>query len=80
MTLNQYRAVLIDCLVTLRHARVFCDSREKMHPTGLELYDQLVKDVERALRSPDPELPSDEKDCACPGGQAEHLKECVYCR
>jgi hypothetical protein len=23
---------------------------------------------------------SDEKDCACPGGQAEHLNSCVYCR
>lgn len=22
----------------------------------------------------------DEKDCACPGGQAEHLNSCVYCR
>ncbi len=54
---NQYRAILIECLVTLRHARVFCDSREKMHPTGLELYDQLVKDVEFALKSPDPEAP-----------------------
>lgn len=21
---------------------------------------------------------SDEKDCACPGGAAQHLKECVY--
>jgi hypothetical protein len=56
MTLNQYRAVLIECLVTLRHARVFAASREKMHPTGLELYDQLVIDVENALKSPDPEL------------------------
>lgn len=23
---------------------------------------------------------SDEKDCACPGGLAEHLKDCVYCK
>lgn len=60
MTLNQYRTVLIECLVTLRHAGVFVRSREKMHPTGLELYDQLIKDVEFALKSPDPELPAEQ--------------------
>lgn len=58
MTAKKYRELLLECLVTLRHASVFVRTREKMHPTGLELYDQLVKDVEGALKSPGPELPA----------------------
>lgn len=57
MTAQKYREVLLECLVTLRHASVFVRTRERMHPTGLELYDQLIKDVENALKSPGPELP-----------------------
>jgi hypothetical protein len=30
-------------LTTLKHARVFITSREKMHPTGVELYDELIE-------------------------------------
>lgn len=33
---------LEDALVTLRHARVFVTSREKMHPDGVKLYDELI--------------------------------------
>lgn len=58
MTAAKYREILLECLVTLRHASVFVRTREKMHPTGLELYDQLVKDVEGALKAPGPELPA----------------------
>lgn len=57
MNTRQHLDILHESLVTLRHARVFITSREKMHPTGVELYDQLVKDIEAALKSPGPELP-----------------------
>lgn len=59
MTAQKYREILLECLVTLRHASVFVRTKERMHPTGLELYDQLVKDVENALKAPSPELPAD---------------------
>lgn len=62
MTAQKYREILLECLVTLRHASTFVRTREKMHPTGLELYDQLVKDVESALKAPGPELPADQLD------------------
>jgi hypothetical protein len=55
---RQDRDILLECLVTLRHAAVFVRTRQKMHPTGVELYDQLVKDVERTLASPPAELPA----------------------
>lgn len=57
MTAQKYREILLECLVTLRHASVFVRTRERMHPTGLELYDQLVKEIEDALKAPGPELP-----------------------
>jgi hypothetical protein len=41
--------LLADALVTLRHARIFITTREKMHPTGIELYDELIKNLEREL-------------------------------
>lgn len=59
MNVRQYRDLMLESLVTLRHARVFTVSRQKMHPTGVELYDQLVKDLESALKAPEPELPFD---------------------
>ena len=57
MKAERYRDLLLECLVTLRHASLFVRTRERMHPTGLELYDQLIKDVEEALKAPLPELP-----------------------
>lgn len=57
MNTRQHLDLLHESLVTLRHARVFITSYEKMHPTGIELYDQLVTDIEFALKSPGPELP-----------------------
>lgn len=44
-----YRQLLAETLTTMRHARVFITSREKMHPTGVELWDELVGKIERAL-------------------------------
>lgn len=37
---------LQDVIVTMRHARVFITSREKMHPTGIQLYDELLAKLE----------------------------------
>lgn len=30
---------------TMKHARTFITSREKMHPTGVELYDKLYEEL-----------------------------------
>lgn len=54
MKVQQYKDTLLECLVTLRHARTFITSREKMHPTGIDLYDKLLIDVENALKAPEP--------------------------
>jgi hypothetical protein len=40
---NNPEALLDDVIVTMRHARIFITSREKMHPTGIELYDELLE-------------------------------------
>jgi hypothetical protein len=32
----------LELMSTLKHARIFISSREKMHPTGVDLYDRLV--------------------------------------
>lgn len=34
---------LADVITTMKHARIFIVSREKMHPTGVELYDDLLE-------------------------------------
>ncbi len=34
--------LLDEILVTLRHARVFIKTREKMHPEGVRQYDDLI--------------------------------------
>jgi hypothetical protein len=44
---NAKMKLLAEALVTLKHARVFICTREKMHPTGIELYDDLVKRIEQ---------------------------------
>jgi len=38
--------ILQDVIETMRHARVFISSREKMHPTGIQLYDELLAKLE----------------------------------
>jgi hypothetical protein len=39
-----------EVLVTLKHARTFITSREKMHPDGVKLYDELLANLKRFLR------------------------------
>ena len=39
--------ILQEILVTMKHARIFITSREKMHPTGVELYDELLEKLAR---------------------------------
>lgn len=56
MKVRQYKDILLECLVTLRHARTFVTSREKMHPTGIELYDNLIVEIGEALDAPEPSM------------------------
>jgi len=39
--------ILADVITTMKHARVFISSREKMHQTGIELYDELLERLTR---------------------------------
>jgi hypothetical protein len=39
---------LKEIIETMRHARVFIVTREKMHPTGVDLYDELVAKLDAA--------------------------------
>jgi len=41
-----------DIMVTMRHARVFITSREKMHFTGVRLLDELVSSLEEIAGTP----------------------------
>lgn len=43
------RQLLVRCSDELRHASIFVRSREKMHPEGLKLYDELHFDIDAAL-------------------------------
>ena len=45
-------AALREVIVTMKHAHVFITSREKMHPTGIELYDELLTKI--AALAPEP--------------------------
>ena len=38
--------VMDEILSTMRHARTFITSRQKMNPTGIELYDELIKNLQ----------------------------------
>lgn len=44
--------VLHDIFITMRHARTFITSREKMNPTGVELWDKLFAQIEALQPSP----------------------------
>jgi hypothetical protein len=46
---TQQRALLREALITMNHARVFISTREKMHPIGVGLYDDLVEQIEAVL-------------------------------
>lgn len=41
--IERLRGLANDCQTTLRTCRVFITSREKMHPHGVELWDELLK-------------------------------------
>lgn len=43
--------LLSEILVTLKHARIFIISREKMHPEGVRQYDELLAKVDSAVSS-----------------------------
>lgn len=45
--------------ITMRHARIFITSREKMHPVGVPMWDKTVADSIAALRLAAPPLPAD---------------------
>lgn len=49
---NNWRALLVEVLNTMNHARIFIGSREKMHPDGIALYDECKMLVAKALVSP----------------------------
>lgn len=34
--------VVLEMIITLKHARTFIASKQKMHMTGIELYDELI--------------------------------------
>ena len=41
--------LLEEALITLKHAHVFICTREKMHPDGIKLYQELISQIEKAL-------------------------------
>jgi len=43
------KRLLADAHVTMNHASIFISTREKMHPTGQELYGKLCADIAAAL-------------------------------
>jgi hypothetical protein len=55
-------ALLFDIQCTLQHARTFIVSREKMHPHGVELFDEVTEQLvkARATRQVDAPAPHDE--------------------
>ena len=40
------KAIIDEIIVTLKHSRTFVTSRQKMHPNGVLLYDQLIESLE----------------------------------
>lgn len=47
--LEQARTALEEAAITMNHARTFITSRQKMHATGVALYDELLSALQ-ALR------------------------------
>ena len=43
-------SILQECRVTLAHAAVFIRTREKMHPVGIEQYDELLVRLQRLIK------------------------------
>ena len=40
---------------TMRHARTFITSRERMHPDGVRLYDEMLGKIEDIVTKPKPQ-------------------------
>jgi hypothetical protein len=45
--------LLLDTRVTLSHAQVFIATRQKMHPAGIALYQQNIRDIDAFLAAKD---------------------------
>ncbi len=39
------KRVIGEVITTMKHARIFIASRQKMHPTGVKLYAELIKNL-----------------------------------
>lgn len=48
--IERLRKELKETLITLKHARVFIDSRLKMHKDGVLLYDEWLDRLQLALK------------------------------
>jgi hypothetical protein len=61
------RELLQQAYTTLSHARNFIVSKERMHPTGVDLYDKLVYEICDELAKPEQEPVANEKEGSpCP--------------
>lgn len=38
--------ILMDIIETMKHARIFITSKQRMYSTGIELYEKLLTDLE----------------------------------
>lgn len=73
--------ILQDITVTMRHARVFITSREKMHPTGVKLYDELLAKLVLASQpSPAAAVETDERCPTCSRTDYEDAHVRMRCR
>jgi hypothetical protein len=65
--------LLNEILIELKHARTFITSREKMHPVGVEQYDQCIARVTEELNrsTPEPAPYRFENGAAFKGGQPD---------
>lgn len=59
--------LLEEAFYTLCHARTFMVSRQKMHPTGVELNDKLLTELEALLNETKPRGTTFDKDCTPTG-------------
>lgn len=41
--------IIEEIYYTLRHARIFIASREKMNPTGVKIYDELLQKIKEGI-------------------------------
>ena len=44
------QGLLFEVQTTMRHARTFITSREKMHETGVQIWDGLAEQIDAALQ------------------------------